>query len=297
MKKNLIRYLFPTIIIALSIIFLLRQIRVKKLIEDLKRLTAEKIIILLLLIGLASFFKCFRWYITINLYSQLSFKESFKTFSLSYLGNDLMFFGAGDIMRLTYISKVYNKESHKTGAAILLEKFIDSIITQIGCIIGILLFFPKFFFLFPFSLSFVIISSLLFWKSEVAWKVLKVIPSRRLQNLAKQVAHALKEIGPKGFCAVFIMAILSWLIDMCSLKEIFKVLGYDVGLPKLFSAMCITFTFSLISFIPGGWGVREGFLSYFAKSLKASAESGLLVSLIFRFFSYLFFSAFYFFIP
>ncbi len=189
-------------------------------------------------------------------------REDLKELAINYiLGHFAAFISPsrslGEGMRLLVFHKELGISLGRTSSIVITERLSDLLILSIA-LLGIFFYISPILgiiFMIGIILGFTLISSRRF--SNI---VLKIIPYKNIQNIAKEYFDHSREIirSPKRFARILGIALLVWTVDFIRYWWILKTLGINVSFPVTAGTGALSYFSSIISIFPGGTVFFEG---------------------------------------
>lgn len=259
-----------------------------KILNTLKKISLNYIVILLSISFILVFISTLKWGLLIkNLGEKISLRTLFSLYMTGYFINlFLPSFLGGDLARSVYIGKKIGQ--HEAISATFLERytgfvamlflgsfsvfFVDFVTYKIKIAIGII-----------FIVSLIITGLSL---STTLLKKLEILPfsNKILTHLKKiQKSLLLFKDNHSLIANTFLLSFLFHLITVLNTM----VAGWAIGWENppvlgLFIVLPIIFLISVIPISPNGLGIQEGAFSYFLVAVGATPEQALSIALILR---------------
>jgi len=274
-KKIKFALLFLGIII---LIFLIRKSGINVFLDIFTKLNWFYIIIAILLWIVVIILAAYRFHVIVN--SELIFRESYKIYIYGFLSNYASFFqglGMGVKVGLLKMKKV---SITKSMATVTSELFYDIILS----------FFIVIVFFLDYSVPIIAQIKKIFNYHFFIYLII-IIPVAILiiwlfkNKYIKQYFYEVKErFNLKYIKIVLPLTILIWLINSITVLLYFKALNINITPWIILGGLASAFLFGLVSFIPGGLGVREGISSYIYSLSGVPLETTIPVTVINRIF-------------
>ncbi|MCH8288129.1 MAG: flippase-like domain-containing protein [Candidatus Marinimicrobia bacterium] len=223
---------------------------------------------------IASFvIRAIRWKMLIDPVQKVSYGKTFSATMIGYMGNNVLPFRLGDLLRAYVFSKNTGLSKSSTLASLLLERILD-LLTTLAALGIVLAYFPRF----PTwassvgyaALIIVIVllaaTLLLQYRSESVIKlsafILKPMPDKWAAIAGKKLAsfsEGLEIVSHyKKYFGILIVSVLHWPIYISTVWFTFRAFGYSYGGFEAFVVLVfITFAVAIPS-APGYVGTFHG---------------------------------------
>ena len=223
---------------------------------------------------IASFvIRAVRWKMLLDPLQKVAFKDTFPSTMIGYMGNNILPFRLGDLLRAYSFSKDTGRTKSSTIASLLLERILD-LITTLGALGLILAYFPRF----PawaakigYATILLVILLVLFTffmqlKSEYVVRfttfLLTPMPDKWGIIVGKKIASfsdGLQIVSQyKKYFGLLLISVLHWPIYISTVWFTFQAFGYSYGIIEAFVVLVfITFAVAIPS-APGYVGTFHG---------------------------------------
>ena len=225
---------------------------------------------------MASFIiRAIRWKMLVTPIQKVSFESTFSATMIGYMGNNILPFRLGDLLRAFAFSKNTGITKSTTLASLLLERILD-LLTTLMALGLVLVYFPNF----PLWAARVGYVALLLVAVLVAFTVfmqfkndyvlrftkfiLKPMPDKWNSTIAKKLisfSEGLQVVSQyKKYLGLLIVSILHWPIYISTVWFTFQAFDYSYGIIESFVVLVfITFAVAIPS-APGYVGTFHGFV-------------------------------------
>jgi uncharacterized membrane protein YbhN (UPF0104 family)/ubiquinone/menaquinone biosynthesis C-methylase UbiE len=261
----------------LIIVVLLKTIGLSTFINNIKSMNPPLILLSLIPWFLALFFGAFRLKKILN--ENISMKDALQIYFSGFLLNYASFvqgFGAGAKVIMLKVKKVpIAKSTASVSSELLYDIFFSIIVAVIFSI---------------YHLSFVIeqikeitSSYLLFTLAIVAAVlILLIILLKNNSHVREYLKHIKTNFNLKNISLFLPITFLSWFMTSTTIFLFFKALNVNINIGIIMGGLTISFLLGLVSFIPGGLGVRDIIVSYIYSLAGVSLETAISVALFSR---------------
>ena len=290
-KKTLkfIGKILQILIVIGVIIYLFKGINLRKLYFVLSHYSLLFSFFTIFLIFLSYVALSLRWDYLTN--KTLGFLPSFETVIIADFINIVLPARIGDLSKIFYLKKYYNKETHTTFSALFIERFLDiNMLLLFTIIISFIYTDNKRIKIALVMLLFIILFFLLLIKTKISKFLLYLIPIARIKEYGlKLIEEVNKGLTLKSlFVSVFYTFFL-WIIYFLKNVVFFRyTAGFHLSIFEIF----VLFAVSTISFVvpitPGGIGTYQASVVFVATLYGVDKEPALLAGLVLQFFQILF---------
>ena len=223
---------------------------------------------------IASFvIRAVRWKMLLDPLQKVKFSDTFPSTMIGYMGNNILPFRLGDLLRAYSFSKDTGITKSSTIASLLLERILD-LITTLGALGLVLAYFPRF----PgwatrigYATILIVIILVLFtffmqFKSAKVVRfitlLLRPMPDKWATIAAKKIAsfsEGLQIVSQyKKYFGLLLISVLHWPIYISTILFAFQAFGYSYGIIEAFVVLVfITFAVAIPS-APGYVGTFHG---------------------------------------
>ena len=223
---------------------------------------------------IASFaIRAVRWKMLLEPVQEVSYNKTFSSTMIGYMGNNILPFRLGDLVRAYSFSKDTGITKSTTIASLLLERILD-LITTLGALGLVLSYFPRF----PtwatrvgYATLLIVVILVLFtffmqFKSEYVVRftafLLAPMPDKWASTVAKKIAsfsEGLQIVSQyKKYFGLLLISVLHWPIYISIVWFTFQAFGYSYGIIESFVVLVfITFAVAIPS-APGYVGTFHG---------------------------------------
>lgn len=223
---------------------------------------------------IASFaIRAVRWKILVDPLQKVTFYDTFPSTMIGYMGNNILPFRLGDLLRAYSFSKDTGITKSSTIASLLLERILD-LITTLGALGLVLAYFPRF----PgwatsigYATILIVILLVLFtffmqFKSEYVVRfttfLLTPMPDKWATIVANKIAsfsEGLQIVSQyKKYFGLLLISVLHWPIYISTVWFTFQAFDYSYGIIEAFVVLVfITFAVAIPS-APGYVGTFHG---------------------------------------
>ena len=223
---------------------------------------------------IASFaIRAVRWKMLVDPLQKVAFSDTFPSTMIGYMGNNLLPFRLGDLLRAYSFSKDTGIRKSSTIASLLLERILD-LLTTLGALGLVLAYFPRFptwatrigYVTIVIVIILVLFTLFIQFKSEIVVRIanffLNPMPDRWAKNAAKKIAsfsEGLQIISQyKKYFGLLLISVLHWPIYISTIWFTFQAFGYTYGIIESFVVLVfITFAVAIPS-APGYVGTFHG---------------------------------------
>jgi len=262
--------LFQIIIIIAILVYIFYDFDFDKI--DVSLISWYGVVLTVFVLFLGQLALSYRW----MKMSEMSFKVAYETITVSTALNMILPAKLGELSKALYMKKFYKYSFHKGISLVFVERFFDIIILFL-----LLSFWAYLFFSSPaikngiISLSIVIISIVIFFKSKKIVLLLKKIPFRFLRVYSQKIYKNVNVIL-KNPLSMFNYTLAIWVIYFFATFAFFKY-GVDFGLS--FQNILELFIFSTIALAipltPAGVGTFEAIVVLFLQNHGVNKEDAL----------------------
>ena len=223
---------------------------------------------------IASFaIRAVRWKMLVDPMQKVTFNDTFPSTMIGYMGNNILPFRLGDLLRAYSFSKNTGITKTSTIASLLLERILD-LITTLGALGLILAYFPRFpgwatrigYVTILLVILLVLFTFFMQFKSEYMVRVttflLNPMPDKWATVVAKKIdsfSEGLQIVSQyKKYFGLLLISVLHWPIYISTIWFTFRAFGYSYGIIESFVVLVfITFAVAIPS-APGYVGTFHG---------------------------------------
>jgi len=263
------------IIGVLIIILLLKLIGISSAINTIKNMNPLLILVSLIPWGLAIFFSSYRLK---KIITNISFYNSLKIYLSGFLLNYASFIqGVGAGAKVFMLKKRKISITQST-AGISSELIYDVLLSIAATIIFSIYHF-----------NFIIdqltkLPSYLIWIFICALVIflITLLKIRTNTHIKNYFYHLKDNFKLKRIIILFPITLLSWAMTSLTILIFFKALNININIGLIFFGLTTSFLLGLISFIPGGLGVRDLSVSYIYSLAGVPLDTAVSVALFSR---------------
>ena len=223
---------------------------------------------------IASFaIRAVRWKILVDPLQKVTFYDTFPSTMIGYMGNNILPFRLGDLLRAYSFSKDTGITKSSTIASLLLERILD-LITTLGALGLILAYFPRFpgwatrigYVTILLVILLVLFTFFMQFKSEYMVRfttfLLTPMPDKWATVVAKKIdsfSEGLQIVSQyKKYFGLLLISVLHWPIYISTIWFTFRAFDYSYGIIESFVVLVfITFAVAIPS-APGYVGTFHG---------------------------------------
>ncbi|MFH8119597.1 MAG: lysylphosphatidylglycerol synthase transmembrane domain-containing protein, partial [Candidatus Aenigmatarchaeota archaeon] len=288
-------YLISIVLIVLLIYFG----DIPKLIEEVKKVSIELIIILLILTIIYTFLRVYRFYFLLRKKYEIGFFSLFPIFAYGIALSNLVPARFSEPIRAYILKKEKNIPFSFSMACVFFERLSD---------VMALLFFSSVLFLFvdfkvlfvPFFVSFaLILIAIIATQNEKVYGFFVAVCEgvcgffesvfRRKFKIGREIINGIKSMYKemklsKEFAIPLIISMLIWVVDGLTFFLPLAFLGEKTDFVLILSIYSISLLIGLISFLPGGFGSFEASMTFLLAYIGISYQKALIATLLGRFF-------------
>jgi uncharacterized membrane protein YbhN (UPF0104 family) len=269
---------FLLMLIGLLIIGgLLKTIGLSNFINTIKDMNPYLILLSLIPWFLALLFGAYR--LKTILKENISIKDSLKIYFSGFLLNYASFvqgFGAGAKVIMLKRRKIpISKSTASISAELLYDIFLSAIVAVIFSIYHFNFVIEQTRNLFSSYYSFALILA-------IVALILLIIFLKKNEHMKEYLKYLKTNFNLKNMGTFLPITFLSWIMTSTAVFLFFRALGIDVSLWIILGGLTISFLLGLVSFIPGGLGVRDVIVSYIYSLAGISLETAISVALFSR---------------
>jgi uncharacterized protein (TIRG00374 family) len=229
MKKTLFK-LIKIVLIVTFLILLIRLIDFESLKDVIVRAQIKYLILAVLFTPGIVFLNSYKWHLLINRLRKISYSESLKSYLAGYAVGVVSPIKGGEFLRAYFIK---GKLSH-TGFLVLIDKLIDISVICSYALIGLLLFFPKYFYIILIILG--VLFFIIYNPAKTLKSALKIVPD---VDFLKKVVQKIRTYKPvaipyKVSTLVLLIAFFSCFIAYLQFYLILLAFDSEVMLKAVF---------------------------------------------------------------
>ncbi|MHB8423271.1 MAG: lysylphosphatidylglycerol synthase transmembrane domain-containing protein [Leptospirales bacterium] len=251
---------------------------------------------ILLLMNASFFFRALFWRTTLSVTRKVSIAHLYSSVLVGYMGNNLLPFRGGEMVRLLYTKRLEKIGSAVLFSTIFLERFFDVIL------LTVILFL--FFFLHgangyegkglilggTIALMFFFLLCLVRFRNRLINLFLRVFPPDakgirgRIAGMAEQLLHGLSSLAsPRHLVTLFGISAVVWFLGLSGCYFYLRIFDLDIH-PVLMSFSLLLFTnlAMLLPSSPGGIGVIQFATLYSMRMFGVHDEQAIALSVIYQ---------------